>query len=57
MTEYASGGTLHDLVNQVNGPLPEDTIWRLLIQMVLGLHHMHGRRILHRWGVMLCSAC
>ena len=48
MTEFASGGTLHDLVNQVNGPLPEDTIWRLLIQMVLGLHHMHGRRILHR---------
>ena len=32
VTEYANGGTLHSLINQAKGPLPEDVIWRLFIQ-------------------------
>ncbi|KAK9836508.1 hypothetical protein WJX74_001940 [Apatococcus lobatus] len=48
VTEFASGGTLYSLINQAKGPLPEDVIWRLFIQIILGLHHMHEKRILHR---------
>ncbi|KAK9867887.1 hypothetical protein WJX84_001961 [Apatococcus fuscideae] len=48
VTEFASSGTLHSLISQAKGPLSEDVVWRLLIQIVLGLHHMHQSRILHR---------
>lgn len=33
VTEFAAGGTLYSLVNQAKGPLPEDVIWRLFIQV------------------------
>ena len=33
VTEFAGGGTLYSLVNQAKGPLPEDVIWRLFIQV------------------------
>ena len=46
--ELATEGTLHDVLSQHKGPLPEDTVWRLLIQLLLGLHHIHNKRILHR---------
>ena len=28
--------------------LPEDTVWRYLIQSLLGLGHIHGKKIIHR---------
>jgi NIMA (never in mitosis gene a)-related kinase len=28
--------------------LPELTVWKFLIQTLLGLQHIHGRKIIHR---------
>ena len=28
--------------------LPEDAVWRYLIQSLLGLSHIHGKKIIHR---------
>lgn len=28
--------------------LPEDAVWRYLIQCLLGLNHIHGKKIIHR---------
>lgn len=28
--------------------LPEPTVWKFLIQTLLGLQHIHGRKIIHR---------
>jgi len=46
--EYAVGGNLHSLVNKYKGDLPEDLIWKLFLQIVLSLRHMHSKKILHR---------
>jgi len=46
--EYAVGGNLHSLVNKHKGDLPEDLIWKLFLQIVLSLRHMHSKKILHR---------
>eukprot|EP00193_Tetraselmis_chui_P011103 CAMPEP_0177789974 /NCGR_PEP_ID=MMETSP0491_2-20121128/23074_1 /TAXON_ID=63592 /ORGANISM="Tetraselmis chuii, Strain PLY429" /LENGTH=525 /DNA_ID=CAMNT_0019311951 /DNA_START=521 /DNA_END=2099 /DNA_ORIENTATION=- len=48
VTEYAEKGDLHCFLRSQEAPLPEPTIWRLLIQVTMGLHHMHSKRILHR---------
>lgn len=48
VTEYASNGNLHDFVKRQKANLAEDLIWKLFFQMLLGLHHMHKRKILHR---------
>ena len=29
-------------------PLPESKIWNFFIQILLGMHHVHGKKILHR---------
>jgi len=46
--EYATGGNLHTFVNKFKGDLPENTVWKLFLQVVLALRHMHSRKILHR---------
>lgn len=46
--EYVPGGTLHELITAARAPLPEDFIWRVAIQLALGLRHMHAKRVLHR---------
>jgi serine/threonine protein kinase len=33
VTEYAQGGSLHDLIKRQEGPLPEQLVWRLFIQV------------------------
>eukprot|EP00877_Chromochloris_zofingiensis_P008776 jgi/Chrzof1/4151/Cz14g00290.t1 len=48
VTEFAAGGNLHDFVKRQKQKLPEELVWRLYIQMLLGLNHMHKRKILHR---------
>lgn len=48
ITEYASRGNLHDFIKRQRTKLPEDLIWKLLIQMLSGLNHMHTKKILHR---------
>lgn len=35
--------SLHDAIRAASRPLPEETIWRVLLQVTLALHHMHGR--------------
>eukprot|EP00768_Dysnectes_brevis_P003895 gnl/Dysnectes_brevis/2764_a3367_782.p1 GENE.gnl/Dysnectes_brevis/2764_a3367_782~~gnl/Dysnectes_brevis/2764_a3367_782.p1 ORF type:complete len:405 (-),score=183.25 gnl/Dysnectes_brevis/2764_a3367_782:46-1260(-) len=44
--EFAEGGTLRDLV--LRGPIPEDRVWSLSIQICLGLLSLHSMRIIHR---------
>jgi NIMA (never in mitosis gene a)-related kinase len=50
--ELASKGSLSQLIkeNKVKGAqgLPEDLIWRYLIQSLLGLSHIHEKKIIHR---------
>ena len=47
--EFAPKGTLHDLIQSRRGqPFSEDTVWKMLLQSTLGLHHIHGHKILHR---------
>ncbi|MEW5302088.1 MAG: hypothetical protein WDW36_004898 [Sanguina aurantia] len=48
ITEYAGNGNLHDYIKREKQCLPEDLIWKLYIQILLGLNHMHSKKILHR---------
>ncbi len=48
ITEYAGNGNLHDYIKKQKTKLPEDLIWKLFIQILMGLNHMHERKILHR---------
>eukprot|EP00742_Colponemidia_sp_Colp-10_P008403 GILJ01009101.1.p1 GENE.GILJ01009101.1~~GILJ01009101.1.p1 ORF type:complete len:734 (-),score=131.27 GILJ01009101.1:1291-3492(-) len=47
--EYCERGDLNGLLKGQNGkPLPEARIWKFYIQIALGLHYIHQRKILHR---------
>ncbi|EKX37362.1 hypothetical protein GUITHDRAFT_78167, partial [Guillardia theta CCMP2712] len=49
--EYASGGDLAAVIkrNSAAGKyITEEQFWSYLIQITLGLQHMHSRRVLHR---------
>lgn len=47
--EYCSGGDLAQyLRGQMGKPLPEDTVWKFAIQIMLGLGDLHKKKILHR---------
>ncbi|KAL3142029.1 hypothetical protein ABBQ32_004664 [Trebouxia sp. C0010 RCD-2024] len=48
VTEFASKGSVHDLISKYKGQVPEDICWKLAIQTVLGLQHMHNKGVLHR---------
>lgn len=51
MTEYAPGGALSRFLatsKAAGTPLSESTLWRLCLQLLAGVHHMHTKRILHR---------
>lgn len=51
VTEFASGGDLYHLVQgykKKNHFLDEETVWKLLIQMVSGLKVLHNLNIFHR---------
>lgn len=48
VTEYASNGNLHDHIKKQKTRLSEELIWKLFIQILLGLNHMHKKKILHR---------
>ncbi|KAG1671969.1 hypothetical protein FOA52_013341 [Chlamydomonas sp. UWO 241] len=48
ITEYAGNGNLHDFIKKQKTRLNEDLIWKLFIQILMGLNHMHSRKILHR---------
>ena len=47
--ELCDGGDLSQLIERQEGVLlAEDDVWRHFAQTLLGLHHLHGAKILHR---------
>ncbi|XP_042194730.1 serine/threonine-protein kinase Nek8 [Callorhinchus milii] len=46
--EYAPGGTLAEYIQKRNSLLDEDTIMHFFAQILLALHHVHNKLILHR---------
>ena len=38
----------HPLTSCCSQPIPEETLWSYLIQMAVGLKHLHTHRVLHR---------
>jgi len=50
--EYCDKGDLQALLKRARAKglssLPEGRVWPMLVQMALGLHYLHSKRILHR---------
>lgn len=46
-TELCEVGSLKDLLERTTTPLTEETIWEYLLDMVLGLKHIHMHNLLH----------
>jgi NIMA (never in mitosis gene a)-related kinase len=47
--ELASHGNLSDWLKRRRSQLvPETTIWKFFLQLVVGIHHIHERNIVHR---------
>ncbi|XP_067866577.1 serine/threonine-protein kinase Nek8 isoform X2 [Heterodontus francisci] len=46
--EYAPGGTLAEYIQKRNSLLDEETILHFFVQILLALHHVHNKLILHR---------
>lgn len=47
--QYAPNGTLHSRLQAQRGKsLAEDKIWKFFIQALLGLRHVHSKKIIHR---------
>ena len=49
--EYASNGSLHTVLQQhqkMQTPIEEIVVWQYVLQLLLGLHAIHSRRVLHR---------
>ncbi|OAD54944.1 Serine/threonine-protein kinase Nek5 [Eufriesea mexicana] len=48
LMEYATRCTLKDLLERYEAPLKEEDVLYLFSQIVLGVHHIHFKKILHR---------
>jgi len=51
ITEYCEGGNLLQLLKQSKRDksyLPEDTVWKYFMQIVLALHECHRNKVIHR---------
>lgn len=47
--EYCDGGDLSLMLKQQTGrPLKEEKIWKIFLQICVGLEYIHSKRILHR---------
>uniref|UniRef100_A0A7S3VNS9 non-specific serine/threonine protein kinase n=1 Tax=Dunaliella tertiolecta TaxID=3047 RepID=A0A7S3VNS9_DUNTE len=47
--EFASKGNVSQLIKAQKGKgLPEPLVWKFLIQSLLGLQHIHSKKIIHR---------
>ena len=47
--QFAPNGTLHSRLHSQRGqPMSEDNIWKFFIQALLGLCHIHSKKIIHR---------
>lgn len=47
--QYYGGGDLGTLIQRHRGHVPEQEVWKLLIDIAQGLAYIHQRRILHRY--------
>ncbi|KXZ42056.1 hypothetical protein GPECTOR_214g438 [Gonium pectorale] len=49
LMEFAAKGNLRTLLKSYKGkPMPEDAVWRVLVQSLLGLGYLHSKKIIHR---------
>lgn len=48
VTEFCECGDLSKLIKAAPGPLPEDDVLRIFIQVLLGVEYLHKKQILHR---------
>lgn len=49
--EYCNAGDMYQLIKSYknkNKYIKEDDIWHLVVQLLLGLKHLHDRKLLHR---------
>ena len=47
--QFAPNGTLHSRLHAQHGKaLPEEKVWKIFIQALLGLRHVHSKKIIHR---------
>lgn len=47
--EHCEGGDIANYIRgQLGKPIAENTVWKFLIQMCVGLRYIHNKRILHR---------
>ncbi len=45
--EYCSPGTLADQLER-GGPMPETTVQKLAVQLIIGLNWIHFKAVVHR---------
>lgn len=47
--EYCIKGDLCKYIkSQMGKPIKEETIWKFIIQIMIGLYYLHSKKILHR---------
>jgi serine/threonine protein kinase len=46
--EFADGGNLLDYIQKQKTFLAESDIWDIFVQILLAVHHMHNKGIMHR---------
>ena len=57
--EYCDAGDVKQYLAKQKKPLKEKTVHRILVQLLLGLYHIHSKRVIHRdikaANLFLCS--
>lgn len=48
VTEFCDLGDLAGFIHSVPGPMPEDLILKIFIQILLGVEYLHKKQIIHR---------
>lgn len=46
--EYWDNGDLHSYLQKQKSYLSETNVWKIFVQIGLGLHHLHSQNVLHR---------
>lgn len=57
--EYCDAGDVKQYLGRQKKPLKEKTVQRIIVQLLLGLYHIHSKRVIHRdikaANLFLCS--